>query len=107
MPPIDGGMAGVSVDAPTVGAVDDTGHRHALISRFSGAATINAVAPTRSFARLVEVSGTFPDAVSAGPGRSFFVELSPLPSQAEAAGVFRVLGERGAIMPTFYVSGPN
>ena len=105
VPPIAGAMTGLTVDRPTRGVVDDTGHRVALISRFAEPANVTAVAPARAHARLIQVDGQFPDAAPADAGRVYFVELSPLASATNE--VLRRLGDAGATMPTFYVSGPN
>lgn len=94
VPPI-ANLANVTVGAPTRALLDVSGHRAVLLSELTASTTITAVAPITSYASPIEIDG------------DPFVRLSPLPSPAEAAGVFRALGEAGATMPTFYFGGPG
>jgi phosphatidylserine/phosphatidylglycerophosphate/cardiolipin synthase-like enzyme len=55
---------------------------------------VTVVAPIASYAKPIPL------------GSDFLLELSPLPSAAEAA-VFTELGARGAAGPTFYFGGPG
>jgi phosphatidylserine/phosphatidylglycerophosphate/cardiolipin synthase-like enzyme len=108
--PIAGDLADLVAEPPRRGLLDDTDHRAAMISRFSvsGGGLLTAVAPIRSFARPVEIKIDLGDeAVPTGSERYRFVQLNPLPSPAQAAGVMRVLGDSGATMPTFFLGGPG
>lgn len=91
-----------TMSAPVRAVIDDTGHRTALIGRFSGT-NVRAVAPCRVFAKPIAVAGPFTLAEPAAE-RFWFAELSPLPSPG-AAAVLRALGQRGATMPRFFVGG--
>jgi phosphatidylserine/phosphatidylglycerophosphate/cardiolipin synthase-like enzyme len=90
VPPIEGSF---TVSAPTRTLLDDSGHCAVLLSEITG--PVKAVAPIRSYAKPIAIGG------------DFLVELSPLPSPAQAAGVFSKLAEAGATMPTFYIGWPG
>lgn len=92
LPPLAG--ANPIVEPPRRTLLDESGHRAVLLSQVTGLANVTAVAPIRSYAKPIQV------------GADFLLELSPLPSSAEAT-VFNELGARGMTAPTFYFRGPG
>lgn len=101
IPPIVGATA---MSAPVRALLDNSGHRTALIARFTGP-SVSAVAPCRVFAKPIELAGSFPGAAPAGE-RFWFAQLDPLLTP-EAVSVVRALGQRGTVMPRFFVGGPG
>jgi phosphatidylserine/phosphatidylglycerophosphate/cardiolipin synthase-like enzyme len=74
--------------------LDESGHRAVLLTEVTGQGNVSAVAPITAYVKPIQV------------GSDFLLELSPLPSPADAPA-FRELGARGATAPTFYFGGPG
>ncbi len=100
-PPISGATA---MSAPIRAMLDDSGHRTALIARFTGP-NVRALAPCRVFAKPIAVAGPFAGAAPAGE-RFWFAELSPL-LRGASAPVLRELAQNGTTMPRFFIGGPG